>query len=111
MLDLDKYMDNSVKIRLFGVEYDVMEPTMEMVMKVDKLEEDLNADNMKDKHVDLLLLFMNHNKQGKTFTKEEVCKLPYEAIMNVIGEVTSMRYAAEEDPNLSSQSRTEKSDD
>lgn len=110
MLDLDKYIDNSVRIKLFGEEYDVLEPTMEMVMQVDKIEKDVNEKNVNDKRIEIFLLFVNHNKQRVTFTKEDVYKIPFEAVVNTIGEISALRYEAEADPNSSSQSRKEKSD-
>lgn len=99
MLDLDKYINNSVKIKLFGKEYDVLEPTMEMVMQVDKIERDINEKNANDKRIEVFLLFLNNNKQKEEFTKEDAYKMPFEAISNTIGEISSLRYKAESDPN------------
>ena len=49
VLDLDQYMNNSVKIKLFGKEYDVFEPTVGMILEMDQLEADLSEDNVYEK--------------------------------------------------------------
>ena len=39
MLDLDKYINNSIRVKLFGKEYDILEPTIAMNMQMKKIEE------------------------------------------------------------------------
>lgn len=99
MLDLDKYVNNSIKIRIFGEEVDILEPTMETVMRVDALEQDLTEANVHEKRVETALLFLNHNKQGISYEKEVIKKLPFEAVSTFIAEVSAMRYKADTDPN------------
>ena len=99
MLDLDKYINNSLKIKVFGEEYDVLEPTLEMLMKTARIEADMTQENKYEKQLQTAELLLNHNKQGKEFGKDELKKLPYEALV---------RLKAETDPNLKSQSQTEK---
>lgn len=99
MLDLDKYINNSIQIHVFGKELDVLEPTMEMVMKVDAIESDMTQENVHDKRVEIAHLFLNYNKQGIEIKKEEICKLPLEAISRLIAEISVMRYEADHDPN------------
>ena len=36
MLDLDKYINNSIRIKMFGKEYDILEPTVAMNMEMAK---------------------------------------------------------------------------
>ena len=72
MLDLDQYMNNSVKIKLFGKEYDVFEPTVGMILEMDQLEADLSEDNVYEKRIDACLLLINHNRQGREFTADEI---------------------------------------
>lgn len=99
MLDLDKYINNSMKIRLFGEEYDILEPTIGMNMKVNAIEEDLNMDNLHAKRIETALLLLNHNKQGKIFVEDEIKKIPFEALSVLLGEIAMFRLKAESDPN------------
>lgn len=99
MLDLDKYMNNSIKMRVFGEELDVLEPTTEMLMKVDAIEQDLTEENMCEKRIETAHLFLNHNKQGFEIKKEEIKKMPFEAIQRMVMEVSKLRYEADKDPN------------
>ena len=91
MLDLDQYMNNSVKIKLFGKEYDVFEPTVGMILEMDQLEADLSEDNVYEKRIDACLLLINHNRQGREFTADEIKKLPLEAVIRLIAEVSALR--------------------
>jgi hypothetical protein len=102
VLDLDQYMNNSVKIKLFGKEYDVFEPTVGMILEMDQLEADLSEDNVYEKRIDACLLLINHNRQGREFTADEIKKLPLEA--------SALRLKADTDPNSESQFRKEKSE-
>ena len=110
MLDLDQYMNNSVKIKLFGKEYDVFEPTVGMILEMDQLEADLSEDNVYEKRIDACLLLINHNRQGREFTADEIKKLPLEAVIRLIAEVSALRLKADTDPNSESQFRKEKSE-
>ena len=38
MLDLDQYMNHSMEMKVFGKKLEVLEPSFEMLMKVDELE-------------------------------------------------------------------------
>lgn len=99
MLDLDKYMHNSIKVKALGKELDVLEPSMDMVMQVSRIERDITEENANEKRVETALLFLNHNAQGIEVSREDVCRLPFEAISNLIAEVSAMRYQADQDPN------------
>lgn len=110
MLDLDQYMNNSVKIKLFGKEYDVFEPTVGMILEMNQLEADLSKDNAYEKRIDACLLLINHNRQGREFTADEIKKLPLEAVIRLIAEVSALRLKADTDPNSESQFRKEKSE-
>ena len=92
MLDLDKYINNSIRIK----------------MEMAKIEENLTEDNLHEKRLEAGLLLLNHNKQKKEFTKEELSALPFEALTRVTAEVALLRLKADQDPNSESQSQTEK---
>lgn len=108
MLDLDQYIHNSMKIKLHGKVYDVLEPTVAMNMEVDRIEQDLNRENLHEKRIEVAKLLLSHNIQEKTFSTEELEKVPFEGINQVLVEISLMRKKAELDPNSKSQSQQEK---
>lgn len=105
MLDLDRYINNSIQVRLFGEEYDILEPTIAMNMQMKKIEANLTEENLHEKRLESGILLLNHNKQGKEFSEEELAQLPFEALTRVLAEVALMRLKAESDPNSESQSQ------
>lgn len=108
MLDLDKYINNSIQIRLFGEEYDILEPTIAMSMEMERIESGLTKENVHKKRLESGVLLLSHNRQGKTFTTEELEKLPFEALVRVIAEIVMFRLKADANPNSRSQFPTEK---
>lgn len=108
MIDLDKYINNSLHVKMFGEEYDIIEPTIAMNMQMKEIEKDLTEENLHEKRLESGILLLNHNKQGKKFTKNELAQLPFEALTRVIAEIALLRLKADQDPNSASQSQTEK---
>lgn len=108
MLDLDKYINNSMRVKLFGKEYDILEPTIAMSMKMDEIENDLSEENLHQKRLESGILLLSNNKQGHKFTEDELKRLPFEALTRVIAEIVVFRLKADSDPNSGSQSQTEK---
>lgn len=99
MLDIDKYIENSMRVKLFGEEYDILEPTIGMTMKVDKIEKDLDKDNLHQKRLETAKLLLGHNRQGKQFTEEELKKIPFEGLSRLIAEIALFKLEADNDPN------------
>lgn len=108
MLNLDDYINNSMKICLFGKEYDILEPSIGMVMELDKIENGINENNLHQKRLESAVLLLNHNKQGKLFGIEELKQIPFEGLSRLLAELSLFRLGAEQDPNSESQSQTEK---
>lgn len=108
MLDLDKYINNSMQIRLFGQEYDILEPTIKMIMEINRIESDLTEENMHKKRLEAGVLLLSHNRQGKKFTEEELSEMPFEALTRVLAKISLLRLKADSDPNSGSQSQKEK---
>ena len=106
MLDLDRYINNSMKIKIFGEEYDIMEPTVRMNMEIDRIESDLSMKNLHKKRIETAVILVNNNKQGRVFTAEELKSIPFEALSVLIAEIALFRLQADEDPNSESQSQT-----
>ena len=108
MIDLDQYINNSMKIKLQGKEYDILEPTIGMNMALNKIEADLNEENLHVKRLDAAKLLLNYNRQGKNFTEEELKQIPFEGLTRVLAEIALFRLKADNDPNSGSQSQAEK---
>lgn len=108
MLNLDNYIENSMKIQLMGKEYDILEPSIGMVMELDKIEEGINEKNLHQKRLESARMLLNHNRQGKVFTDEELMKIPFEGLSRLLAEVALFRLEADHDPNSESQSQTER---
>lgn len=108
MLDLDKYIDNSMKIKVFEEEYDILEPSIGMIMKLDKIEENINTENLHRKRIESAKLLLNHNRQQKIFTEEELLKIPFEGLSRLLAEISLFRLEADQDPNSESQSQMER---
>ncbi len=108
MLDIDKYINNSIQIRLFGEEYDILEPTIKMIMEMNRIESNLTEENMHKKRLEAGVLLLSYNRQGKKFTEDELARMPFEALTRVLAEISLLRLKADSDPNSESRSRTEK---
>lgn len=70
MLDLDRYVNNSIEVKIAGEIYDILEPTLAVNMEVNRIEEDLTEENLFEKRVDVAKLFLDHKPAGKDFFKE-----------------------------------------
>lgn len=99
MLDLDRYINHSIEMKVFGEKIEVLEPSFAMLLEVDRLESNITPENANEKRLETARLFLNHNKNGKKFSLEELQVLPFEAVSRVIAEVSSMRYEADQNPN------------
>lgn len=108
MLDLDEYINNSMKIKIHGNVYDILEPTISMNMEVSKIEEDMDKTNLHQKRIETAKVFMNHNKQGKEFSDAELKQIPFEGITRILAEISLFRLRADSNPNSESQSQVEK---
>ena len=99
MLDLDRYVNNSIEVKIAGEIYDILEPTLAVNMEVNRIEEDLTEENLFEKRVDVAKLFLDHNRQGKIFSKKEITAIPFEGITQLLAGISTMRTKAENDPN------------
>ncbi|MCI6468124.1 MAG: hypothetical protein MSA90_22000 [Faecalicatena sp.] len=99
MLDLDQYINNSIKVKLMGQEYDILEPTIGMVMQINRIEKDLNEGNMHQKRIEAAKVLMSYNKQNKIFTDRELEQIPFEGLSRVLAEISLLRLKADADPN------------
>lgn len=108
MIDLDRYINDRLELKLFGETLHVKEPTPRMYSELNQIEKNLTRENVGEIRLQSALLFLNHNEEGKVFKREELETLPFAVADRITKEVMEMRKAAEEDPNSNSQSRREK---
>lgn len=99
MLDLDKYINNSIELKVHGETVHVKQPTVAMIEKLDTIQKSSNKDNMTEKRIEAAILFINNNEENKVFTEKDLKEWTLEAIAKVIAELSVLRYEAENDPN------------
>lgn len=99
MLDLDRYINHSTEIKINGKVIHVKQPTVSMIDKIDRIESELNADNVREKRLEVALLMLNYNEEGMKFTKEDLKEWTQEAVLKIISTMSTLRYEAETDPN------------
>lgn len=108
MLDLDKYMDMSVEVKLFGKKVHVRQPGIRIYNQINELEKDLDKDNMPQKRMEVAKILLDNNKEGYTFEFDELSALSVDMIDMLIAEIAKMKIQADTDPNLRSPSRKAK---
>lgn len=99
MLDLDKYINNTISVKLKRQEIHVKEPTIAMIGKIDAIEDGVNKENAREKRVEIAAMMLSYNEEGRKIKEEELMEMPYEAVIAVINTVAKMRLEADKDPN------------
>ncbi len=99
MLDLDKYINNSVEMKIHGEIIHVKQPSVLLIEKIDKIEETQTEDNVREKRLEIALLMLNYNEEEMVFTVEDLKEMTQEAVFKIIATIASLRYEAETDPN------------
>ncbi len=99
MLDLDKYINNNVEIKVSGQILHVKQPTVAMIEKIECIEENLTEENVRDKRMEVAAIMLNHNEEEKRFSQEDFKEWTQEAVTKFIETMSLLRYEAETDPN------------
>lgn len=99
MLDLDKYLKQSVEIKINGEVIEILQPSARMTKEIGQLEKDITEENYLDIKSKVTHKLLNNNASGRKFTIEEVDKIPFKLQDLITKEVTSMVYKADNDPN------------
>ncbi|MEG1256901.1 hypothetical protein [Clostridium sp.] len=99
MLDLDKYLNQSIEIKINGEVIGVFQPSARMTKEIAELENSITEENYLDIKSKVIHKLLNNNASGKTFTIEEVDNIPFKLQDLITKEVTSMVYKADKDPN------------
>lgn len=99
MLDLDKYMEISRKVKVLGMELNIKQPTVSMIERVNTIERDLTEENILEKRVEVAEIIANNNREGIKIEKERLKELSRSALELLIAVSTGMIKEADEDPN------------
>lgn len=99
MLDLDKYLNNHIEMKIGGEVVSVKQPTVAMIDAIDQIEEGLTDENAREKKMEIVKLMINNNKEEKRFRKEDLKEWTMEALDKVIITISLLRFEAENDPN------------
>lgn len=99
MLDLDKYMEISKKVKVLGMELNVKQPTVAMIERVNTIERNLAEENILEKRVEVAEIIVNNNREGIKIEKKQLKELSRSALELLIAVSTGMIKEADQDPN------------
>ena len=99
MLDLDKYMEISRKVKVLGMELNIKQPTVAMIERVNTIERDLTEENILEKRVEVAEIIANNNREGIKIEKKQLKELSRSALELLIAVSTGMIKEADQDPN------------
>lgn len=99
MLDLDKYMEISKKVKVLGMELNIKQPTVAMIERVNTIERNLTEENILEKRVEVAEIIVNNNREGVKIEKKQLKELSRSALELLIAVSTGMIKEADQDPN------------
>lgn len=99
MLDLDKYMEISRKVKVLGMELNIKQPTVAMIERVNTIERNLTEENILEKRVEVAEIIANNNREGIKIEKKQLKELSRSALELLIAVSTGMIKEADQDPN------------
>ncbi|MFR4584644.1 hypothetical protein [Clostridium cadaveris] len=99
MINLDKYLNKSVEIKLKGKVIEILQPSAKMTKEIGKLEKEITEENYLEIKSKIAYKLLNNNASNRKFSMEEIDEIPYKLQDLVIHEITNMIYEAENDPN------------
>ena len=99
MLDLDKYMEISKKVKVLGMELNVKQPTVAMIERVNTIERNLTEENILEKRVEVAEIIVSNNREGIKIEKKQLKELSRSALELLIAVSTGMIKEADQDPN------------
>lgn len=99
MIDIDKYLKQSVDLRVNGEVIEVLQPTARTTKEIAELERDVTEENYLDIKSKVTRIILNNNSSNKKLSEEEIDRIPFKLQDLIIKEVTSLIYKADKDPN------------
>lgn len=102
-IDIDKYLRQTITIKIQGKEIGIMQPTAELTQRIAEIEEKAlkskNTSEGLNYGMEITLLILNNNDKNIEFTMEDVKKIPFK-LQNIIKEkIRDMVYEINNDPN------------
>ena len=99
MLDLDKYLNQGLDIKIDDKVVTVKQPTAAMVKEIRKIENTTTEKNDLDNKTKITQLLLDNNTSGKKFSSGEVDKIPFKVQDIIIAEIFKFVAEADNDPN------------
>lgn len=99
MIDIDKYLNRSIDIRIFGEVLTVLEPTVKSQKIIAELTKATTAENLQEMNSKITLEILNNNSNERIFTIADADKLTTKAQVAICNEAFSMINSADSDPN------------
>lgn len=96
-IDIDKYIDESVKIKFKDKVLDVKEPSARLTKELINLEKSITNENALDIQEETVRLILNNNKNGIELTTEDIKEIPYKVQKIILREIKTMRERVEPD--------------
>lgn len=102
-IDIDKYLRQTITIKIQGKEVGIMQPTAELTQRIAEIEEKASKTKKTSEGLnygmEITLLILNNNDKNIEFTMEDVKKIPFK-LQNIIKEkIRDMVYEINNDPN------------
>lgn len=104
MLDLDKYINDRLEIKILGNTISVKEPSVKTYIELQDIEKDLTKENYPEKTLQTAALFLNNNDSGLAFTRDQLSEVPMVVLEKINSAVVDMKTRVDADPNLNSPS-------
>lgn len=99
MIDLDKYLDQTIAFKLKGETINVKQPTALATKKISKLEREINNKNYLDTRCEITRIILNSNAEERVFTVAEIDAIPFKVQDIISAEIATMKAEADNDPN------------
>ena len=99
MIDLDKYLTETIDIKLIGKELHIKQPSVLFVKKFVGLSEKKSDEDVLDLEIQLVCEFLNDNLSNIRFTVEEIETLPQKTLMSIFDLITKAITDSDNDPN------------
>ena len=103
MINLDKYFNEGIKVKLFGKEITLLQPTAKQYNEISKLEAKFvglkNEEEAYKIRSEITLKILNNNAEGVKFTKVDIEMIPVKLQLAINNKVAGYVYELENDPN------------
>lgn len=99
MIDLDKYLNQTVDFKLDGKTLHVKQPTALATKQIHKIESEITEQNYLESRCKVTQIILNNNEEGINFSIEDVEKIPYKVQDLIAQKISEMKLEVESDPN------------